>query len=169
MEFIHDEVVSKYWSLDQPVSRDEYRDYSLIDSAVNRPFQCYGDVEFYPGLFPKTGPLFHSLVCNHAFGNGNKRTAVISVDAFLMANGMFLALANSQMYDLANETATHNENGVPAGDLIERISGTFRDFSVPIEQLRDQRQYKEIYESYRDGRIAVRNHPTNQRNNRRPN
>lgn len=79
VEFVHDELVAKYWSFDQPVARNEYRDKRLLDSAVNRPFQSYGGVEFYPGLFPKAAPLFHSLVCNHPFGNGNKRTAVISV------------------------------------------------------------------------------------------
>lgn len=92
VEFIHDELVAKYWGFDQPVSGDEFRDPTLIDSAVHRPFQSYGGVEFYPGIYSKAGPLFHSLICNHPFRNGNKRTAVISVDAFLTANGIFLAL-----------------------------------------------------------------------------
>lgn len=163
VEFVHDELVAKYWSFDQPVTRNEYRDKKLIDSAVNRPFHSYGGVEFYPGLFPKAAPLFHSLVCNHSFGNGNKRTAVISVDAFLMANGMFLALTNDQMYKLANKTAVQNEKGISSEQFLAEISKMLRQFSMPIEELAGEDRYKEIYENSRDGRIAIRNHPTNQR------
>lgn len=161
VEFVHDELVAKYWCFDQPVSRDEYRNRSLIDSAVNRPFQCYGGVEFYPGLFPKAAPLFHSLVCNHPFSNGNKRTAVIAVDSFLTANGMFLALTNDQMYRLANDTATHNERGVSSADLLERISNLLGNFSIRIEELAKEEQYREIYENAVSSRISIRNHPTN--------
>lgn len=163
VEFIHDELVAKYWGFDQPVSGDEFRDPTLIDSAVHRPFQSYGGVEFYPGIYSKAGPLFHSLICNHPFRNGNKRTAVISVDPFLTANGIFLALTNDQMYELANNTATHNERGLPVEEFLDSISRLFREFSIPIEELANDEQYKEIYENSRDGRTAIRNHPTNQR------
>lgn len=163
VEFVHDELVAKYWGFDQPVSSEEYRDHSLVDSAVNRPFQSYGGVEFYPGLFRKAAPLFHSLVCNHPFGNGNKRTAVISVDSFLTANGMFLALTNDQMYQLAKETASHNERGVRVDELLESTSKIFKDFSLPIEELAKEEQYREMYEIARAGRISIRNHHTNQK------
>ena len=112
VEVIHDFIVATRWPGNQPVSRDEYRDPQLIDSAVNRPFQSFGGVEFYPTLADKAAPLFHSLVCNHPFTNGNKRTAVLAVDAFLVANGMILALDNDQMYELAKTTAMHNQRGV---------------------------------------------------------
>lgn len=162
VEFVHDELVAKYWGLDQPVTCEEYRDSRLIDSAVNRPFQSYGGVEFYPGLFPKAAPLFHSLVCNHPFGNGNKRTAVISVDCFLTANGMWLAMTNDQMYKLANKTATHNERGMRPDDLLADIGAIFREFTVPIEELANEPEHRELYEYARANRTAIRNHPTNQ-------
>jgi len=41
--------------------------------------------------------LFHSLVANHAFIDGNKRTAVTALDHFLLANGFVLGVPNVQV------------------------------------------------------------------------
>lgn len=161
VEAIHDDFVARHWPGDQPVSRDEYTDVRLIDSAVNRPFHSFGGVEFYPTLFQKSAPLFHSLVCNHPFANGNKRTAVIAVDAFLMANGVVLAVANDQMYSLAKDTAMHNEKGVNCDQLVSDIARLFADSSVTISDLKNEKGLKEIYKQARLGRISVRNHPAN--------
>ena len=43
------------------------------------------------------------------------------------------------------------------------ISKVFKPFSNSIEELAIEEHYKEIYETSGDGRIALRNHLTNQK------
>jgi death-on-curing protein len=117
VEHIHDEVVACLWPGNQPIQPHEYRDLNLLDSAVNRPFQSFYGEEFYKTIFEKSASLFHSLVCNHCFSNGNKRTAVVSLEHFLCSNSYVLGLKNNQMYWLALKTAL----GITRGGFMLRM------------------------------------------------
>ncbi|MBN1812662.1 MAG: Fic family protein [Anaerolineae bacterium] len=59
------------------------RDLGLLESAVARPQASAFGVDAYPDLATKAAALLHSLVLNHAFVDGNKRTAVLSTLVFL--------------------------------------------------------------------------------------
>lgn len=63
------------------------RDLGLLESAVGRPQATYGDKDLYPTLFLKTAALVHSLLLNHQFVDGNKRTAMFSAMEFIELNG----------------------------------------------------------------------------------
>ena len=58
------------------------RDIGLIESAIGRPY-----VGYYPGLHQKAAALLESLVNNHGFIDGNKRTALLVVVSFLANSG----------------------------------------------------------------------------------
>ncbi len=65
-------------------------DEGLLQSAVARPqTSAFGD-DAYPTLWDKAAALLHSLARNHAFVDGNKRTAWASAWAFLRLNGIDL-------------------------------------------------------------------------------
>ena len=55
--------------------------------ACGRAFQGFGDSEFYPTDIAKAAALFHGIICDHAFVDGNKRTAIMTVLLFLSARG----------------------------------------------------------------------------------
>ena len=63
------------------------RDLGLLESAVARPQSSFGGEDLYPTIFLKAGALVHSLLMNHQFVDGNKRTAMFSVMTFLELNG----------------------------------------------------------------------------------
>ena len=63
------------------------RDAELLESAVLRARQTFSGVELYPDLPSKAAALFESLVGNHPFVDGNKRTGVAVVETFLEVNG----------------------------------------------------------------------------------
>lgn len=63
------------------------RDLGLIESAVARPKATFGGEYLYPSLFDKAAALLQSLLKNHAFVDGNKRTALTSAGIFLRKNG----------------------------------------------------------------------------------
>ena len=51
------------------------RDEGLLSSALNAPFQSFGGHEVYKSIHEKAARLAWGLVQNHAFIDGNKRTA----------------------------------------------------------------------------------------------
>jgi len=68
------------------------RDHGLLESAVYRPMQSVSGEDAYPTLFDKAAALIESLVKNHCFHNGNKRTAYTVTKSFLRINGFHLQM-----------------------------------------------------------------------------
>ena len=78
--FIHDQLVKRFGG------SFGIRDMGLIESAAARPQATYGGEYLYGSLFDKTAALLQSLLKNHAFVDGNKRTALTSASLFLSLN-----------------------------------------------------------------------------------
>ena len=62
------------------------RDLGLLESAVMRPQTTFDGIDLYKSIFDKGAALLHSLLMNHQFVDGNKRTAMHSVMTFLELN-----------------------------------------------------------------------------------
>ena len=63
------------------------RDAGLIESAVARPQATVFGEDAYPTVWEKAAALLHSVAGNHAFVDGNKRTAWLCARVFLALNG----------------------------------------------------------------------------------
>lgn len=79
--FIHDQMVKRFGGA------FGIRDLGLIESAVARPQASFGGADLYVSIFDKAGALLQSLLKNHPFVDGNKRTALTSTGLFLKING----------------------------------------------------------------------------------
>ena len=156
VEMVHDGLVAKYWPFDEPVRPGEHRGAHLLDSAVNRPFQSAFGKSIHRTILDKAAALFHSLVTNHPFSNGNKRTAVIAVDQFLLAHAYFLALAAGDVYRLAKETARHNEQGIPATLMLKRIKQIFRTYAIKLTLIGGSREMEELKARLMEHRKSIR-------------
>lgn len=75
------------------------RDFGLIQSAISRPFASFGGEDLYPSIFDKAAALFHSLMFNHAFVDGNKRTTISVTARFLAINGFSLEASDRKFVD----------------------------------------------------------------------
>ncbi len=62
---------------------NEIRDRNLLLSAIARPFQTFDGKELYPTPIEKAAAIGESLIINHPFVDGNKRTAFLSMIALL--------------------------------------------------------------------------------------
>jgi death on curing protein len=62
------------------------RDPGLLDSAVAQPRSRFGGKNLYPDLAEKAVALAFSLVMNHPFADGNKRTGYGAMMRFLSRN-----------------------------------------------------------------------------------
>jgi death-on-curing protein len=81
------------------------RDLGLLDSAYHRPQSGLFGQEAYPTPAGKAGALMHSLACNHALVDGNKRLALLATAVFLHINGYWLDLADDEAFDLVMSVA----------------------------------------------------------------
>ncbi len=73
------------------------RDVGLLASAVARPRAVFGGEELYPDLFAQAAALMQSLVLNHPFLDGNKRTGIIAAALLLLRNGYRLTADNAEL------------------------------------------------------------------------
>lgn len=72
------------------------RDLGLLDSAIAQPRMTFGGEDLYPSLFEKAA-LGFSIIMNHPFVDGNKRTDHASAETFLILHGMEIsALVDEQ-------------------------------------------------------------------------
>ena len=83
VEYIHDELLHKFWPGGEYIGARGVKDRGLLESAVGRLYQSVFGQDAYPDVTDKAVALFHSLVSNHPFHDGNKRTAVTALHHFL--------------------------------------------------------------------------------------
>jgi len=81
------------------------RDPGLLESAVARPQASFDGEELYPDLWTKAAALMQSLIKNHPFVDGNKRTAVTATAIFLELNHHRFTASNDEVLRFAVETA----------------------------------------------------------------
>lgn len=84
---VQDILLLHYLAVENSGGSHGLRDLGLLESAVTRPQASFGGENLYPTLFLKVVALVHSLLRNHAFVDGNKRTSMYAGMTFLELNG----------------------------------------------------------------------------------
>lgn len=79
---------------------DGVRDNSLLDSALNAPFQTFDGKELYPALLSKAAVMCRSIISNHPFVDGNKRIGIHVMLIFLELNGIELQYSQNELIEL---------------------------------------------------------------------
>ena len=82
------------------------RDEGLLDSALNAPFQVFGDTSAFPSLQQKAARLCYGLVKNHPFIDGNKRIGAHAMLVFLAVNGLELSYTQQELADIILQVAS---------------------------------------------------------------
>lgn len=85
--------------LERAKSKGGVRDFTLLHSAVERPKATFSGQDLYPTLFAKAAALLQSLCLNHAFTDGNKRTAWGATKRLLWMNNYHLSAEVSEAAD----------------------------------------------------------------------
>jgi death-on-curing family protein len=107
VESIHWALVEDFALADDPISPPGLRSSDLLDSALTRPQTSLGDVCKYPSIEMAGAALLHSLVLNHAFHNGNKRTGLVSMLVFLDRNNVLATCDDSELFRFVLKVAAH--------------------------------------------------------------
>ncbi len=77
------------------------RDYGLLESAAYEPQASFGGEYLYQDIFKMSAAYAYSIIKNHPFIDGNKRTGTLSALMFLDYNGYEVILSQDQLYELA--------------------------------------------------------------------
>jgi death-on-curing protein len=64
------------------------RDMGLLESAIAQPRMTFDGEDLYPSLLEKAAALGFSIILNHPFIDGNKRTGHAATETFLVLNGV---------------------------------------------------------------------------------
>ena len=102
--FIHARLISETGGL------HGVRDLALLESAVACPQAFFGGKDLYGDLFAKAAALLESLVNNHPFFDGNKRTGITAVALILRKNGLLIKVANKDIEKFALAVAKKQVN-----------------------------------------------------------
>jgi death on curing protein len=102
------------------------RDLALLESAVARPQATFDDQELVPGLFGKAAALLDSLVNNHPFVDGNKRTGITSAAIFLRINGVRISCSQAELEAFTLQVATRHPP-------LDELSVWLKEHSQPVQ------------------------------------
>src|SRR6185436_18694256 len=99
VEKIHDILIEKFGGL------KGIRDHGILDSAINRPYQTFDGEDLYPDPVDKAAAIFESIISNHPFVDGNKRTAYVLMMLILKENKLDLNADQNTKYDFVISAA----------------------------------------------------------------
>ncbi|WP_420583030.1 type II toxin-antitoxin system death-on-curing family toxin [Reichenbachiella sp.] len=75
------------------------RDSELLESALGKPYQSFDNQELYQTPIEKAAAIMESIVKNHPFVDGNKRTGYVLGRLLLMNSGMDIHASEDEKYE----------------------------------------------------------------------
>lgn len=117
---IHYHLVEHFAKSDDPLEPCGTKSDDLLESACARPFMTAHGKEIFSTEYEKAAALFHAIISNHCFQNGNKRTALLSTLYYLGEQNIWVDRCNDEeMYEFTRRIAAHEiardrEEEIPA-------------------------------------------------------
>jgi death-on-curing protein len=82
------------------------RDEGLLESAIARPFQTFDAQDLYPHPLDKAAAIGESIIINHPYIDGNKRTGFLAMFAVLDEYGLQLTATEEEAYQAMIQVST---------------------------------------------------------------
>ncbi|MES2331557.1 MAG: type II toxin-antitoxin system death-on-curing family toxin [Bacteroidota bacterium] len=86
------------------------RDKEALSSAIARPFQTFDGKELYPRPIDKAASLIESILVNHPFVDGNKRTGYVLMRLLLLRNKSDIKASQEEKYTFVISIASGQSN-----------------------------------------------------------
>ena len=74
------------------------RDLNGLESALARPFQTFGGEDLYPDFFAQAAAIAESIIINHPFIDGNKRTGYVLMESILRYGSIKIIADDELLY-----------------------------------------------------------------------
>ena len=82
------------------------RDIGGLKSAIARPFQSFGGEDLYPTAFDKAAAIGESIIMNHPFVDGNKRTGYVLMEILLRVDSKKIIATDEGLYQFVISIST---------------------------------------------------------------
>jgi death-on-curing family protein len=107
---IHQHLTEEFAGTEDPISPPGVKDENLLESAVFRQHTGSGNILKYPTPYSNAAALTYGICCNHAFYNGNKRTALVAMLVHLDRNGLMVmpGTTHNDLFNLILDIANHS-------------------------------------------------------------
>jgi death-on-curing protein len=97
---IHSEVIKLHGGA------NGIRDVNGLESAIARPYQTYDSLDLYPSVYEKAAAIGESIIMNHPFIDGNKRTGYILMETILRLYGYKIISTDDDLYSFIISIST---------------------------------------------------------------
>lgn len=81
------------------------RDINLLDSAINYPKATFDQQYVHSDIYLMAAAYIFSIIKNHPFLDGNKRTGFVAALSFLYRNDIILDVSEQELYDITMRIA----------------------------------------------------------------
>lgn len=81
-------------------------DLGRLESALGRPEQSFDGEWLYPTIIEKAAAIGESVIKNHPFIDGNKRTGYLLMEAMLRTEGIKIVASDEELYEFVLRIAT---------------------------------------------------------------
>jgi death on curing protein len=82
------------------------RDLGLLEAAISRPFLTFEKIDLYPNAEEKAAAIIESIVKNHPFIDGNKRTGYVMMRLMLLSYQKDIDTSESEKYKFVIKIAS---------------------------------------------------------------
>ena len=159
IEAIHLELIKKFADSDDPIDSAGAREGgALLSSAAARPRtgmrHAGTGAAKYPKLVEAAAALTHSLIHDHPFPDGNKRTATLSLIAMLYQNKRWLVATETELYNIIVSVADHQivrhealgvrEMGERDDDEVTALSVWINEHTVHLDDPKQSMQWRKL-------------------------
>jgi len=100
VQFLHQTLIDRFGG------SEGIRDIAALESALARPFQTFDGKELYTSVLEKAAALIESILINHPFIDGNKRTGYTLLRLFLIQNGLDITASQDNKYEFVINIAS---------------------------------------------------------------
>ncbi len=101
---------------------------AALESALAQPRMTFGGRELYPSIVEKASALGFSLIKNHPFVDGNKRTGHAAIETFLVLNGYEIAAPVDKQERVVLQVASGADCVSQSTASVHRFHSAWSDF-----------------------------------------
>jgi len=95
------------------------RDEGLLSSAVAQPHMTFDGKPLCDSVYMMAAMYMFGIAKNHAFFDGNKRTAAVATVVFLELNGIILNIDDEGLYNLVKDVVENRLGKEEIASIIE--------------------------------------------------
>lgn len=155
---VHNELVKEFADSSDPIFPPGVKSMELLESAVSRQYTSIDGHYKYPDPISNAATLTYGICNDHAFHNGNKRTALVSMLVHLDKNrftfttvtqdeffNMILGVATHQIVHTGrNKKSTSKDSKPHPDEEVEALTRWIKEKAIPIRRGDKQITYRDL-------------------------